>query len=71
MFVSHNTNLYNRNAFRRDQIWLTEKNKFGATDLYSLVEYKVRNDASFEKDYIAGKYGAIPFIKDDESLFVK
>ena len=69
VFVSHNTNLFNRAIFRRDQIWLTEKNKYGATDLYSLVEYKVRNDASFEKDYIAGKYGAIPVVKGTNSLF--
>jgi len=69
VFVSHNTNLFNRDAFRRDQIWLTEKNNYGATDLYSLVEYKVRNDASFEKDYIAGKYGAIPLIRGTNSLF--
>lgn len=71
IFVSHNTNLFNRGVFRRDQIWLTEKNKYGATDLYSLVEYKVRNDASFEKDYMSGKYGAIPFTNQDESLFEK
>jgi len=71
IFVSHNTNLFNRSVFRRDQIWLTEKNKYGATDLYSLVEYKVRNDASFEKDYIAGKYGAIPLTKQNDSLFEK
>lgn len=69
VFVSHNTNLFNRTIFRRDQIWLTEKNSYGATDLYSLVEYKVRNDASFEKDYMAGKYGAIPLIREANSLF--
>lgn len=71
IFVSHNTNLFNRTIFRRDQIWLTEKNSYGATDLYSLVEYKVRNDASFEKDYMAGKYGAIPLIREANSLFKK
>jgi len=71
VFASHNTNLFNRSIFRRDQIWLTEKNKYGATDLYSLVEYKVRNDASFEKDYILGKYGAIPLIREAGSLFGK
>ncbi|MDB9538714.1 ATP-binding protein [Anabaenopsis arnoldii] len=62
IFMTHNTNLLNNKLFRRDQIWFTEKNKYGATDLYSLVEYKIRNDASFESDYIKGKYGAIPFI---------
>jgi hypothetical protein len=71
IFVSHNTNLFNRSVFRRDQIWLAEKNKYGATELYSLVEYKVRNDASFEKDYMSGKYGAIPFTNQDEALLEK
>lgn len=71
VFVSHNTNLFSRNIFRRDQIWLTEKNKYGATDLYSLAEYKVRNDASFEKDYILGKYEGIPLIRETGSLFGK
>lgn len=69
IFASHDTNLLRKDIFRRDQIWFTEKNKMGATDLYSLVEYKInqatiRNDASFEKDYLLGKYGAIPFLGD-------
>ena len=62
VFTTHDTNLLTNKLFRRDQIWFTEKNKYGATDLYSLAEFKVRNDASYERDYIAGKYGAIPFI---------
>lgn len=62
IFVTHDTNLLDNKFFRRDQIWFTEKNKYGATDLYSLVDFKVRNDASFEKDYIAGKYGGVPFL---------
>ncbi len=62
IFATHDVNLLDHNFFRRDQIWFTEKNKYGVTDLYSLAEYRVRNDASFEKDYIAGRYGAIPFI---------
>ncbi|WP_414527190.1 AAA family ATPase [Nodularia chucula] len=62
IFMTHDTNLLSNKLFRRDQIWFTEKNKYGATDLYSLVEYPIRNDASFENDYIKGKYGAIPFI---------
>lgn len=75
IFATHDTNLLNKNIFRRDQIWFVEKDIYGATDLYSLVEYKtkenakVRNDASFEKDYILGKYGAIPFIGDYSALF--
>ena len=69
IFATHDTNLLDRNLFRRDQIWFTEKDQYGATDLYSLVEYKnVRKDAIYEKDYIAGKYGAVPFIKNFEVL---
>ncbi len=69
IFMTHDTNLLSNKVFRRDQIWFTEKNKYGATDLYSLVEYKIRNDASFESDYIKGKYGAIPFIGNLSQIF--
>lgn len=62
IFVTHDTNLLDKSLFRRDQIWFTEKNRYGATSLYSLAEFKIRNDASFGSDYIKGKYGAIPFI---------
>jgi len=71
IFASHDTNLLRSDLFRRDQIWFTEKeNKSGNSDLYSLVEYRinqatsVRNDTSFEKDYLVGKYGAIPYFGD-------
>ncbi|BAZ23301.1 hypothetical protein NIES4073_41890 [Kalymmatonema gypsitolerans NIES-4073] len=62
IFMTHDTNLLSNKLFRRDQIWFVEKNRYGATDLYSLAEYKIRNDASFESDYIKGRYGAIPYI---------
>lgn len=64
LFSSHDTNLLDNRLFRRDQIWFTEKDRQGATHLYSLVEFKVRNDASFEKDYIQGRYGAFPVLGD-------
>jgi AAA15 family ATPase/GTPase len=64
IFMTHDTNLLDNRLLRRDQIWFAEKDHYGATDLYSLAEYKVRKDASFEKDYIKGKYGAIPFLGD-------
>ncbi len=62
IFMTHDTNLLNNKIFRRDQIWFTEKNRYSSTDLYSLAEYKIRNDVSFESDYIKGRYGAIPYI---------
>lgn len=69
VFMTHDTNLLSSKLFRRDQIWFVEKNRYGATDLYSLAEYKnVRNDASFENNYIKGKYGAVPFVGDFQGL---
>lgn len=65
VFMTHDTNLLDNLLFRRDQIWFAEKDRFGSTDLYSLAEYKgVRNDSTYEKDYIKGRYGAIPYIGD-------
>jgi AAA15 family ATPase/GTPase len=71
IITSHDTNLLKKELFRRDQIWFTEKNLFGGTELYSLIEYKenkVRNDASFSKNYLSGKYGAIPYFGNFEEL---
>ncbi|WP_295234115.1 ATP-binding protein [Sediminibacterium sp.] len=68
IFATHDTNLFEYGHYRRDQIYFVEKDVYGASDLYSLVEYKedggkkVRKDRSFEKDYIQGRYGAIPYI---------
>jgi len=65
IFATHDTNLLNNDILRRDQIWFTEKNQFGATDLYSLVEYKqnpARKNTNLEKNYLQGRYGAIPYI---------
>jgi uncharacterized protein len=67
IFTTQDTNLLSSDLFRRDQIWFTEKNKIGATDLYSLYDYKVdktrvRTDEMYEKNYLMGKYGAIPYI---------
>lgn len=69
VFVTHDTNLLDNTLMRRDQIYFVEKKKNFETELYSLVDFKgVRNDASFEKDYIKGKYGAIPFLGNFENI---
>jgi AAA15 family ATPase/GTPase len=62
----HAVNVLTNKLFRRDQIWFCEKDQYGATDLYSLVEYNepVRNDAAFGKNYLQGKYGAVPYINE-------
>ena len=66
IFTAHNTYLMNSELLRRDQIWFTEKNSdIGNTEIYSLLEYKQRQGSNFEKCYLNGKYGAIPYITED------
>jgi uncharacterized protein len=68
LFSTHDTNLLSTDLFRRDQIWFTEKDEIEQTDLYSIYDInlpdgtKIRNDSNLEKNYIRGRYGAIPFI---------
>ena len=68
ILASHNTNILNRRNFRRDQVWFVEKDEFGSSKLFSLIEYKVRKTASFDKDYLEGKYGAVPILEDIDLL---
>lgn len=71
VFSTHDTHLLSARLLRRDQIWFTEKDNREQTDLYSMMDIvlpdgsKPRNDTNYEKNYINGRYGAIPFIMND------
>jgi len=60
IFTSHDITLFDNRYMRRDQIWFTEKNEYGEASLYSMAEFKIRNDSSFEKQYLGGVFGGIP-----------
>ncbi len=70
IYSTHDTVNLNKETFRRDEIWFTEKDNDGISKMYSLSDYKiddekkVRNDATYNKDYLTGRYGAIPVLKD-------
>ena len=66
VYTTHDTTLMDKKFFRRDQIWFVQKDEFGYSELTALSDFKVRSDASFEKDYLAGVYGGIPLIKEFE-----
>lgn len=73
IFTTHNTNLLNAKLLRRDQVWITEKNNFGATQLYSIADYKTdkgkaRNTEALEQNYIDGKYGGVPFLVEFDNF---
>ncbi len=69
IFSSHDTWQLNSNILRRDEIWFTEKDNTGVSSLYSLSDFtdeegeKIRKDENYEKNYLLGKYGAIPSMK--------
>lgn len=69
IYSTHDIVNLNKDTFRRDEIWFAEKDKYGISTIYSLADYKindvkVRNDATYNKDYLSGRYGAIPVLED-------
>lgn len=65
IFTTHETALLNQEILRRDQIYFVDKNREdGASSLYSLVEFSVRNDMNILRAYLLGKFGAIPEIEE-------
>lgn len=78
IYSTHDTVNLNKDTFRRDEIWFTEKNRDGVSEIYALSDYileddednknktgkKVRNDATYNKDYLTGRYGAIPVFEE-------
>ena len=74
IYSTHDTVNLNKDTFRRDEIWFAEKNKDGISTIYSLSDYKindtkVRNDATYNKDYLTGRYGAIPVLEEFDIIW--
>jgi len=61
LFTTHDTSLLDRTLFRRDQIWFTEKDRDQATRLYALSDFSPRETEAWERGYLVGRYGAVPF----------
>lgn len=68
IFTTHDISLLNKDQFRRDEVVFVDKDERGRSRLYALSDLNVREDASFNKDYLQGKYGAIPIFNYDEIL---
>ena len=67
-FTTHNSSLLDRTLFRRDQIWFTEKDNDQATRLYPLSDFSPRENEAWERGYLTGRYGAVPFFNDPPLL---
>jgi len=71
ILTTHESNLLDQDLLRRDEIWFAEKDQSGATRLYSLLDFKVRNDLEIRKHYLQGRFGAVPFLGNLENLAAK
>jgi len=70
IFTTHDTGLLEGQdvlppALRRDQVYFTKKDSIGASELYSLAEFKddARPVHNIRKRYLSGLYGAIPSVE--------
>lgn len=71
IFTTHDTNLLGGEGLLSSQIWLTEKDKKGATHLYPLTDIRTRHTDNFEAGYLQGYFGGIPFLGDLDVLFAE
>lgn len=71
IFATHDVGLFSRRFFRRDQLWMVRKNDVGGSELYSLADFQVRPDASYDKEYMIGRYGAVPVVGKPYAVFGK
>lgn len=69
IITTHESNLMDLNILRRDEIWFAEKGQDNNTRLYTLEKFKIRYDKVVAKDYLAGRYGAVPVFKDFEYVW--
>lgn len=70
IFATHEVTLLDKDVFRKDQIWFTEKDKYGETELFSARDVEgLRDSTNFELWYRTGKFGGNPKIKEVEFIF--
>ncbi|MFE0549249.1 ATP/GTP-binding protein [Streptomyces pilosus] len=70
IFTTHDASLMGRSQgeelLRRDEIWFTQKNAdTGSTELYPLTDFKPRDGLNWEKRYLGGAVGAVPYISEN------
>lgn len=72
IITTHESNLMDLKLLRRDEIWFVERDiELNESKLYSLEKFKVHNTKKVAKDYLIGRYGAVPVFKDFDSYLGK
>jgi hypothetical protein len=62
IFTTHNPLLLDSTLIRRDQVWFADKDDHGEAHLYPMTDFAPRKGESLVRGYLAGRYGAVPFI---------
>ena len=68
IFTTHDSNLLDFRLIRPDEVWFVEKNKMGASQFYSLSEFKQHHTTDLEEGYLQGRFGAIPLLRGLKDL---
>lgn len=70
LFTSHDMSTMKNTVFRRDEIWFAADNEAHESDIYSLHEMRsedgsrIKNTATYDKQYLEGRYGADPYLQN-------
>ena len=70
LFTSHDMSTMKNTIFRRDEIWFAAENEAHESDVYSLHEMRsedgsrIKNTATYDKQYLEGRYGADPYLQN-------
>ena len=64
--TTHDSNLLDLDLLRQDEIWFVERKPDHSSYIYSLNKFKERFDKKIEKDYLIGRYGAIPVFENSD-----
>lgn len=70
ILASHESSLLTQKLLRKDEIWFIVKDNSGKSILHSLEEYNVRFDKKIRKDYLLGRFRAIPKLGNRNELTV-
>lgn len=70
ILASHESSLLTQKLLRKDEIWFVVKDDYGASVLHSLEEYNVRFDKEIRKNYLLGRFKAIPRIGNRNKLTI-
>ena len=64
LFTTHDVLLMDQNIFRRDEMWVTEREQDGNTVMFSFSDYHkdIRYDKDIRKSYLQGRLGGIPHV---------